>query len=100
MLELNMAGRKTPLNAEWCNGTKASEIVEKNSRTTFSLFFLFLMRGVSGTGYATPVLILLFFLHPFACYLRTRILHNLDETGLEETVKRGRDNECERVGKG
>jgi len=31
------------------------------------------------------------FLHPFACYLRTRILHNLDETGLEAIAKRGRD---------
>lgn len=101
LLELNMAGRKTPLNAQRCNGTKASEIIEKNPRPTFSFFFLFFFDAqCQRNGIRYPCFDFVFFLHPFACYLRTRILHNLDETGLEETVKRGRDNEGESVGKG
>jgi len=60
----------------------------------FFCFFFFLSPNARRrrNGIRYPCFDFVFFLlHPFACYLRTRILHNLDETGLEEIVKRGRD---------
>lgn len=96
LAELKMAGRKTPLNAQQQRHQSFG-----NSRKKSPTSFFFLMRGVSGTGNTLPLFWFCFFsLHPFACYLRMRILHNLDETGLEETVKRGRDKDCEKAGKG